>query len=284
MLGLNLAMGGYVYLPPNIAGYVGADHTATLLATDLFRDRETTLVVDIGTNTEISLQMKGRILSCSCASGPAFEGAHIRDGMRAAPGAIERVQAAEGKLRWKTIDDALPIGICGSGILDAVAALRRLGWIDPSGRLLEENTDPDHWHALGICLVSAAESGHGQDILITRSDIHEVQLAQGAIRAGIEVLLSEAGIKATDLEQVYLAGAFGTYLNTSSAMESGLLPDIAPERIQQVGNAAGEGARQLLLSRQKRREVENILDRVEYIELTTHPAFTDYYMKHLYLG
>jgi uncharacterized 2Fe-2S/4Fe-4S cluster protein (DUF4445 family) len=283
-LGLDIAKGAYVYLPPNIAGYVGADHTAVLLATDFIEEGGVSLVVDIGTNTEISLKIHDRILSCSCASGPAFEGAHIRDGMRAAPGAIERVQPANGGFRWQTVDDQPPIGICGSGMLDAVAALRLLGWIDRSGRLQEDSTDPDHWHAEGICLVGGNESGHGSDIVLTRNDIHEIQLAQGAIRAGIEVLLKEAKIAPGDLQRVFLAGAFGTYLNASSAMATGLLPTIELERILQVGNAAGEGARQLLLSKEKRDEVEKILDRVEYIELTTHPAFTDLYMQHLYLG
>lgn len=283
-LGLDLAKGAYVYLPPNIAGYVGADHTGVLLATGFIEEDGAQLAVDIGTNTEISLNTDNRILSCSCASGPAFEGAHIRDGMRAAPGAIERVQAANGGFRWQTVDDQPPIGICGSGILDAVAALRSLGWIDRSGRLQEDSTDPGHWHPDGICLVNASESGHGNDIVLTRNDIHEIQLAQGAIRAGIEVLLKEANIEPDDLERVYLAGAFGTYLNISSAMASGLLPIIDSERILQVGNAAGAGARQLLLSMDKRHEVEKILDRVEYIELTTHPTFTDLYMQYLYLG
>jgi uncharacterized 2Fe-2S/4Fe-4S cluster protein (DUF4445 family) len=283
-LGLDLAKGAYVYLPPNIAGYVGADHIAVLLATGFIEDGAAKLAVDIGTNTEISLFFDDRILSCSCASGPAFEGAHIRDGMRAAPGAIERVQPANGGFRWQTVDDHPPIGICGSGMLDAVAALRSLGWIDRSGRLIEDKTDPAHWHQEGILLVRADETGHDNDILITRDDIHEIQLAQGAIRAGIEVLLKDATIEPNDLQCVYLAGAFGTYLNASSAMASGLLPIINIERILQVGNAAGEGARQLLLSRDKRQEVEKILDRVEYIELTTHPAFTDLYMQYLYLG
>jgi uncharacterized 2Fe-2S/4Fe-4S cluster protein (DUF4445 family) len=283
-LGLDLAKGAYVYLPPNIAGYVGADHIAVLLATGFIEDGAAKLAVDIGTNTEISLFFDDRILSCSCASGPAFEGAHIRDGMRAAPGAIERVQPANGGFRWQTVDDHPPIGICGSGMLDAVAALRSLGWIDRSGRLIEDKTDPAHWHQEGILLVRADETGHDNDILITRDDIHEIQLAQGAIRAGIEVLLKDANIEPNDLQRVYLAGAFGTYLNASSAMASGLLPIINIERILQVGNAAGEGARQLLLSRDKRQEVEKILDRVEYIELTTHPAFTDLYMQYLYLG
>jgi uncharacterized 2Fe-2S/4Fe-4S cluster protein (DUF4445 family) len=283
-LGLDLVPGAQVYLPANIAGYVGADHAAMLLATEFSHDRGPTLAVDIGTNTEISLQVQDKILSCSCASGPAFEGAHIRDGMRAAPGAIERVQAANGGLRWQTVDDQPPIGICGSGILDALAALRSLGWVDRSGRLNQESIHKAYLHPEGIRLVDANESGHGNDIVITRTDIHEIQLAQAAIRAGIEVLLNEGGIGLDALDAIYLAGAFGTYLNVSSATQLGMLPAIEHERYLQVGNAAGEGARQLLLSTEKRHETSMILDKVEYIELTTYPAFTDLYMQFLYLG
>ncbi len=282
-LGLRLARGADVYLPPNIAGYVGADHTAVLLALGFADQQRGTLVVDIGTNTEISLYQQDSILSCSCASGPAFEGAHIRDGMRAAPGAIERVQPANGGIRWQTVESVRPVGICGSGILDAVASLRSLGWVDRSGRLNQEAAAPQYRHEEGICLVRAVESGHGDDIVITRKDIHEVQLAQGAIRAGIEVLMQEAGLEASELKRVYLAGAFGTYLDPASAIASGLLPPVDLQRIDQVGNAAGEGARQLLLSSDKRLEVNDILRGVAYIELTTHPSFTDLYMQHLYL-
>ncbi len=282
--GLELAAAAYVYLPPNIAGYIGADHTAMLLAIQLDQKTGPTLAVDIGTNTEISLLYNNRILSCSCASGPAFEGAHIRDGMRAAPGAIERVQPDNGGIRYQTVGDEQAVGICGSGILDAIAALRSLGWLDRSGRLNQAATNPAYQHAEGLRLVDASESGHGRDIVITRKDIHEIQLAQGAIRAGIEVLLHEAGVPASELEQVYLAGAFGTYLNISSAMELGLLPELDASRIDQVGNAAGEGARQLLISQRKRLDVEQFVERVEYIELTTHPAFTDLFMQYLYLG
>jgi uncharacterized 2Fe-2S/4Fe-4S cluster protein (DUF4445 family) len=284
-LGLNFAPGSYVYLPPNIAGFVGADHTAMLLATGFGQKHGPTMAVDIGTNTEISLQVGGQIYSCSCASGPAFEGAHIRDGMRASPGAIERVQASDGGLRWQTVGDQPPVGLCGSGILDAVAALRLLGWIDRSGRISNENIkDQRYRHPDGIRLVPAEASGHGKDIVITREDIHEIQLAQAAIRAGIEVLIQEAGIHVDELESMYLAGAFGTYLNLPSAIQLGMLPEIELGRTKQVGNAAGEGARQLLLSKDKRLEIVMILERVEYIELTTHPGFTDLYMQYLYLG
>jgi uncharacterized 2Fe-2S/4Fe-4S cluster protein (DUF4445 family) len=283
-IGLKLAPGAYVYLPPNIAGYVGADHSAMLLATGFTGARGPTLAVDIGTNTEISLQIGDRILSCSCASGPAFEGAHIRDGMRASPGAIERIQATQSGLRYQTIGDQAPIGICGSGILDALAAFRTLGWLEPSGRISFESIKEERYrHEQGICLVQAEESGHGSDLVIRREDVHEIQLAQAAIRVGIEVLLSEADLEASELETLVLAGAFGTYLHVPSAVQLGMLPEIPFSRIEQVGNAAGEGARQLLLSGETRDQILDLLERVHYVELTTHPSFTELYMQYLFL-
>jgi len=272
-LGLSLAPGTYVYLPPNIAGYVGADHVSALLAADAWRTAQTTVVLDIGTNTEISLVVNGRILSCSCASGPAFEGAHIHDGMRAAPGAIERVQIVDGTVRVQTIGNQPPVGICGTGILDAVAEMRAAGLVNHAGRLLVQK------NGTTFTLVPASDTGHGRDILVTRRDINEIQLAKGAIRAGIEVLLREAGIASSAIEAFVVAGAFGTYLDVESAVRVGMFPDLPRICFQQVGNAAGIGAKQLLISARRREIAAGILERVEYIELTTHPEFTDVYME-----
>lgn len=273
-LGLALAPGTYVYLPPNIAGYVGGDHVAMLLAT---RDRfdGVTIALDIGTNTEISLIDGERMLSCSCASGPAFEGAHIQDGMRALPGAIERVLIHEGEVRTQTIDGAYPIGICGSGILDAVAEMYGAGIVNQNGRLLNGS---------GYTLVPAGRTGHGRDIHITRRDVHEIQLAKGAIKAGVDVLLAEAGKNAGQIDRFIVAGAFGTYLDLSNAIRINMFPELPLDRFQQVGNAAGIGARQMLISRQHRAIAADLLRRVEYIELTVHPGFTDIYVDALLFG
>ncbi len=283
-IGLEIASGAKVYLPANIAGYVGADHIAVLVSLGIEHVEKPALVADIGTNTEITLAIGGRLLSCSCASGPAFEGAHIRDGMRAAPGAIERVRMIEGELHVLTIGDIPPVGICGSGVLDSIAQMRRLDILDRSGRFKEvEGGERGHFSEDGFVLVPAEETGHGHDLVISRGDVNEIQLAKAAIRAGIEILLEEAGIDSEDLRTVIVAGAFGTYLDIASAIEIGIFPEIPLERFRQVGNAAGEGARQLLLSNKHRERAEQIADRVEYIELTVHDRFTEEYLQRMFL-
>jgi len=283
-LGLKLAPGAQVLLPPNIAGYVGADHVAMLLATEAWKAEAPTLALDIGTNTEISLAVGGSVLSCSCASGPAFEGAHIHAGMRAAPGAIEAVHITGESVHIQTIGDTPPVGICGSGILDAVAELRAAGIVKQSGRLAQDHPRVRPWKGGGaFVLVPASETGNGEDLLVTRRDVHEIQLAKGAIRAGIESLLEKAGLPAEAIETVIVAGAFGTYLNIASAIRVGLFPPLPLARFRQVGNAAGTGARQLLISTARREEANQLVKRVAYIELTTHPRFTDLYMQALML-
>ena len=283
-IGLEIASGAKVYLPANIAGYVGADHIAVLVSLGIEHVDKPALVVDIGTNTEISLAIGDRLLSCSCASGPAFEGAHIHDGMRAAPGAIERVRMIEGELHVLTIGDVPPVGICGSGVLDSIAQMRRLDFLDRSGRFKEvEGGEGGLFSEDGFVLVPAEETGHGHDLVISRGDVNEIQLAKAAIRAGIEILLDEVGVDSEDLRTVIVAGAFGTYLDIASAIEIGLFPEIPLERFRQVGNAAGEGARQLLLSNKHRGRAEQIADRVEYIELTVHDRFTEEYLQRMFL-
>jgi uncharacterized 2Fe-2S/4Fe-4S cluster protein (DUF4445 family) len=274
---LEIAPGARVYLPPNIAGYVGADHVAMLLAADLRRtapDRHV-LALDIGTNTEISLASGGRLLCCSCASGPAFEGAHIRDGMRAAPGAIERVRRVDGEFRMRTIGGLPPVGLCGSGVLDAVAEMLGAQLLDRRGRMAGNDPRTRAGQAgREFVLVPEAETGHGRDIVVTRKDVNEIQLAKGAIRAGIDILLAEASLSAGSLDEVIVAGAFGTYLDVGSAVRIGMFPKLPADRFRQVGNAAGAGARQLLVSAAQRQAAAEIARRVEYIELTNQPAFT----------
>ncbi len=283
-LGLELAGGAKVYLPPNIAGYVGADHVAMLLATDAWRATKPTIALDIGTNTEISLAVEGHLLSCSCASGPAFEGAHIYAGMRAAPGAVEYMQILGDEVRLQTIGNKPAVGICGSGILDVIAELRAAGIIERTGRFRAGHPRLIPWEGGGaFLLASAAETGNGQDLMVTRRDVHEIQLAKGAIRAGVEVLLLEAGLTAQDIDTFIVAGAFGTYLDLESAIRIGMFPPLPLARFKQVGNAAGTGARQMLISAAQRRLAEQIGERVRYVELTIHPSFTKIYMDALYL-
>ena len=275
-IGLRLNNGVNVYFPPNIAGFVGADHVAMLLATGTHKTLKTVVAMDIGTNTEISLVHKGRHLSCSCASGPAFEGAHIRDGIRAVPGAIERVFIDEEGVTTQTIDGLAPVGICGSGILDAVAQLRKAGLIDSRGafnknnpRLTARQGQPE------FILTEAIDTS--RRIGITRKDINEIQLAKAAIRSGLEVLLREANISADEIDLFLVAGAFGTYLDLENCVRIGLLPDLPLQKFRQIGNAAGSGARQMLLSTIKREEAESMTCQIEYVELTSVKDYVEFF-------
>jgi uncharacterized 2Fe-2S/4Fe-4S cluster protein (DUF4445 family) len=274
-VGLNLAPGSRLYLPPNIAGFVGADHVAMLLATKVLERGKRLIAVDVGTNTEVSLVTGKRLLSCSCASGPAFEGAHIRDGMRAVPGAIEKVTILDGQVYIQTVGDKAPVGICGSGILDAIAQMFKAGILDRTGRMV--CTDPvssEIERCTEFRLVEGREAGHGQEIAVMLEDVREIQLAKGAIRAGLEILLKEANLTYADIDEFIIAGAFGTYLDVESAVEIGMFPPISLDRFQQVGNAAGIGAKWMLMSKAKRAEAAQLVERIRYVELTTHPAFT----------
>jgi uncharacterized 2Fe-2S/4Fe-4S cluster protein (DUF4445 family) len=274
-IGLNFAPGAYVYFPPNIAGFVGADHVAALTATAGQWGPGNAMVIDIGTNTEISLIAGGRIASVSCASGPAFEGYHIKDGVRASPGAIEKVYLWGGDVRYRTIDDARPIGICGSGILDAVSQLYLAGVLDRGGRMLEGSHDRvvEKNGRLEFVLVPKEGDPGGPEISITQKDVREVQLGKAAIRAAIEMLVEAEGISPEEIHNVIIAGAFGSYIDIPNAVAMGMLPSLPLTRFHQVGNAAGIGARLFLLSSARRKEVEVLLSRVEYLELGGRPEF-----------
>ncbi len=284
-LGLVIAAGAAIYTPPNIVGYVGGDLMAMLIGIGAGSRKSSPpfLAIDIGTNTEITLSVHGRLLTCSCASGPAFEGAHIKHGMRAAPGAIERVLFERGAIQIYTIERRLPIGICGSGILDVIAALLDAGVLASRGNFrkgagrVRENSGGGEY-----LLVSAENSGSGGEIVLTRQDISEIQFAKAAIRAGIEVLLEVGGVGATALEEFIIAGAFGSYLDVQSALRIGLFPKIPLGRFRQVGNAAGIGARQMLISGSQRRLGESLAKQIEYVELAGHPHFQEHFAQNLF--
>jgi len=287
-IGLEIAPGAYLHLPPNIAGFVGADHVAMLLATGVWQDRGPALAIDIGTNTEVSLVIDGAITSVSCASGPAFEGGHIRDGMRAAPGAIERVRIVHGgfqgrDIQIQTIDDAPPVGICGSGILDAIAQLRLAGIVGEEGRMIA-----DHPLVRGedrqrrYVLAPAGEDRAA--VAVTQKDVRELQLAKAAIRAGIQALLEANDCRDDDIQRVIIAGAFGSYIDVASAIEIGMLPALPRDRFEQVGNAAGSGARLALASSAKREEASEIVGRVHYLELAGSAGFMETFTEATYLG
>jgi uncharacterized 2Fe-2S/4Fe-4S cluster protein (DUF4445 family) len=272
-----MAPGAYVYIPPTIGGFVGADHVAMVLATELDKSEKISLGIDIGTNTEISLRIPGQpyLTSASCASGPAFEGAHISTGMRAAAGAIEKLKITPSDVEIKTVDNCPAIGLCGSGIIDAIAELYLNGLINDRGRFQKENArvqigdkGPE------VVLVTADESGTGAAITIGQEDVNEIQLAKGAIHAGISVLLEITGTPLADVEEVVIAGAFGSFIRVESALAMGLFPDMPQAQYRQVGNAAVLGAKWLLVSREARQRVAEIVGDIHYTELTTYPEFT----------
>lgn len=283
-LALGLHPDAEVVLPPVVAGFVGSDHVAVLLAAGFDATHETVLAVDIGTNTELSLLHHGSLLTCSTPSGPAFEGAHLSTGMRAAPGAVEAVRIAGELLHWRSVDDAPPIGICGSGIVDLMAELLRARLLTPRGALVGEH--PALRRGRGqpeIVVVPARETGLGRDLTVERRDLHEIALAKAAIRSAIESLLARAGLAATDIDRVVVAGAFGSYLDLGSAVRIGMFPSLPRERFLQVGNAAGLGARQVLVSRAREMAGRALARRAVHVELSGEPGFRERYLDALWL-
>jgi len=284
-LGLSIAPGAYVYLLPNIAGFVGADHVSMLLATDAWQAKETTVALDIGTNTEVSLIYKGKIATTSCASGPAFEGGHIKYGMRAATGAIERLRIDGDRIYYQTIDGAAPVGICGSGILDALAQLHVAKIINEGGRIIDNRPRVRTYKGQREFILVSKEERKGKPaITITQHDVRELQLAKAAIRTGIQILLETSGCAEDDIKQVIIAGAFGTYIDISSAVAIGMLPPLPLNHFRQVGNAAGMGAKLALISLKSRAKAQTVASRVSYIELASSPSFQPTFMQASYLG
>ena len=277
-LGLATAPGAYVHLLPNIGGYVGGDHVAALLATENRWAKTTTIVMDIGTNTEISLihgPHGDSITTVSCPSGPALEGGHIGAGMRAAEGAIERVRVENGRLEIQVIGkDAEPVGLCGSGVLDALAAMYELGLVNRHGRIgtghAAIRADGDHREVM-----------FAPGVAFTQHDVRAVQLAKAAIRAGIDCLLREAGLEEDAIERVVIAGAFGAYIGLASAVRIGLLPALPLARIEQVGNAAGIGVRMALASAALRNRARRLAGRCRYLELGSLPDFQRIFMRRI---
>lgn len=273
---------GKVFMFPNIAGFVGGDTVAAALAAEMDRAHKLTLLVDIGTNGEMVLGTKEKLLSCSTAAGPAFEGVEIKCGMRGTIGAIDHI-SIDTELKYSVIGNTLPQGIAGSGIVDAVAELLKIGVIDEKGRLLrpDEIEKPigkkykDRIIEIDGTLAFLIEenTATGEPIYISQKDIREIQLAKGAIAAGIEVLLQTYGAKAEDIEEVYLAGAFGNYLSEESVCKIGLLPPELEGKIKGIGNAAGVGAKLSLLSEKEYKRGIALSKKTKYIELSAHPAF-----------
>jgi uncharacterized 2Fe-2S/4Fe-4S cluster protein (DUF4445 family) len=276
-LGLAMAPGGYVYMPPLVGGFVGSDLLAVALSSRMDTSTGIRLAVDIGTNTEVILSVDGELHCCSTASGPALEGAALRFGTVASPGAIDRVwvSAENGELAYSTLGGIPASGICGSGIIDALRALRALGLVSRTGRL-----DPDPTRVIEdeggerLCRLAPKDATSlGLELVISQTEIRSILLAKGAIRAGIDSLLALQGIGPGEVDEFLIAGAFGTHLDIASAVDIGLFPPLPFERFRQIGNAAGTGAGLMLLSEKERRRAERLAASIRHVELSLQEGF-----------
>jgi len=294
-LALKVHPSANVHVLPIEAGFVGADNVGVLIAEEPYRQDEMVLIIDIGTNGELVMGNKERLISSSCATGPALEGAHIKFGMRAAPGAIERVSIDPNSLEvnFKSIGEQYwqlesksgsAKGICGSGIIDAVAELYRNGIIDKSGRFDKNISSPRlriSAESPEFVIAWKDETSISQDITITQQDIRNVQLAKAALYTGAKLMMKKLGIG--KVNKVILAGAFGSYINTEAAVILGMFPDCDLKNVYAVGNAAGDGARIALLNRDKRVEADEIARKVEYLELTIEEDFQKEFIEALHI-
>jgi len=290
-LGININRYGYAIVFPSVSGYIGADIVAGVLSSGMYSDEKVSLLIDIGTNGEIVLGNNKWMYSCSTAAGPAFEGANIRNGVGGIKGAIDKVHFFE-KLELTTIGNENAVGLCGSGIVDAAAVMLKNGIMDETGRLAGDDemasipeilrsrlTDIDGLKA--FLLLKAEETAIDNDIAITQKDIRELQNAKAAIAAGIKTLVKRAGIALSEIDRVYLAGGFGSYIDIDSALIIGLLPSQLKGKIESIGNSAGSGAVEGLLNTGMLKESEKIKSRIEYVELSASPDFVDEYVQNM---
>jgi uncharacterized 2Fe-2S/4Fe-4S cluster protein (DUF4445 family) len=293
-LALDVLPRAKVFVFPSIAGYIGGDTLAALLTRGPEFYRGTQLLIDIGTNGEVVLAHNGELIATSCATGPVYEGAHIRCGMRAVPGAIERVWVEPGgTIRCAAIKDGdgkgdpRPVGLCGSGVIASVAAFVGSGFIGEDGALAPQERHPAlRGNAFGraqeIVLVNGPFARTGRDIVLTQQDVRSVQLGKSALRAGIEILLAERGI--TRVDRIHLAGTFGNHLEPEDILKIGLVPPVPVEHIRSIGNAAGDGARMALFNRHHRRRAAVLARRVRVLELSLRPDFADLFVTHTALA
>lgn len=277
-----------VHVLPVIAGFVGADAVADVLATGIYEMNEMCLLMDVGTNGEVFVGNQEDIVSCSCAAGPAFEGMHIEYGMKAGTGAIERLKIDPDtyEVEYETIDGGKPVGICGSGIVDAVAEMFRCGIINERGGFNKDIQTKRLRYVDGepkFVIAWKHETGLGRDITVGRKDIQEIQLAKAAMHTGAVILMEEKKVMEDDLDHMYIAGAFGKYINPESARLIGLIPDVPTEKIDFVGNTAISGAKMALTSRQMRETAQRLSIKTRYIELMAAPDFRKEFLNSIFL-
>lgn len=278
-LGFDVGAGAYVHMMDNIAGFVGGDHSAMLLGIRADREERTVIALDIGTNTEISLIHKGHIVTLSSPSGPALEGGNITCGMRAAVGAVESIKVSEEGVQLKTIGDQLPVGICGSAVLDVVAEFYNAGAINFRGQISKESPFADQMDDTTLLRLSREDP----DLVFTQQDVRNVQLAKGAIRAGIDLLLERRGLVSEDLDRIIIAGAFGVYIRLESAIAIGMLPNLPLNRFEQIGNAASIGAKLALVSGELRAQAIELAVASEHCEQAGSKSFMKRFMEQLHL-
>ncbi len=286
-LGIKINRNGNVHVLPVIAGFVGADAVGDVLSSGIHESAELSLLLDIGTNTEAFVGNADDILSCSCASGPAFEGAHIKHGMKAVTGAIEKVRIIPDtyEVEYETIDDMKPVGLCGSAMVDIVAEMLKSGIINHHGRL---NSDIETSRLKTVdkvpefVLAWENETATEKEITVTQKDIGEIQLAKAAMFTGCSILMKRKNVKKENFDRVFIAGAFGNYINPENAKFIGLVPDVPTEKIEFVGNTAITGAKMVLVSREARETAEALSKRIRYLELAADPSFSSEFSQALF--
>ena len=274
--GLDAQRKAELIMLPDIAGYVGADTCGCLLALRQDLKEEISLMIDIGTNGEMVLGNRKRLVTCSTAAGPAFEGAKIECGMRGAVGAVDHVKYEDGKWNYTTVGNQPAVGLCGSGLIDLVAGLLDAGMLDENGALSsgQENQSV-------FMLVPPEKSGNERGVYLTQKDIGEVQLAKAAIAAGIQMLIERLGIMEDEISSVYIAGAFGNYMDPVSAGKIGLIPPALVRKVKPVGNAAGEGAKIALVNEKEMLEMDELVREIDFVELAASADFQDYFIDEL---
>jgi uncharacterized 2Fe-2S/4Fe-4S cluster protein (DUF4445 family) len=287
-VGLEMNLAGAVYLHPAVSGFVGGDIVAGVLATGMDESADLSLLIDVGTNGEIVVGSSEWLTCCSCSAGPAFEGVGIEAGMQASRGAIEQVRydASTDALELRVIGGGPPAGICGTGLLEALATLFEAGIIDRSG-LFNADAPTRRLRQSGyqteFVLVRQGELGAVLDIVLTQADVEHLIRSKAAVHAGITVLLRALGLRAEQIAKVYIAGGFGAHLNLEAAVKLGLIPDVPAERIEYAGNSSLRGACASLMSRAARERVSRIAQSMTYLELSGDPTFMDEYVASMFL-
>jgi uncharacterized 2Fe-2S/4Fe-4S cluster protein (DUF4445 family) len=292
---IGLVVNGTAAVLPGLSGYVGADITAAVLSSGMMEKEELSLLIDIGTNGEIVLGSSEKIVACSTAAGPAFEGAHIRHGVGGVAGAVNTASDSSDGMSVTTILGKKPIGICGSGLVDILAVLIKAGVVEDTGRMIgkdesssvspafadlltEEDGEP------AFIVVPEEKTARDEAILFTQKDVREVQLAKAAIAGGIQTLLKFSGKKVEDIGTLYLAGGFGSFIDKRSAVAIGLLPHQLEDKIKVIGNAAGKGAVMACISRKQAAFCSKIKTRASYVELSSSPEFQEAYVENMYFN